>query len=253
VDFIGYYIKAYVDEAEEGVVYGGYGPRLFGVPSQIKTVIELLRARGTSRRAVVQIFDAVDLVGEHREIPCTCTLQFTIRQRRLNLLVNMRSNDAWLGLPHDVFCFTMLQELVARDLAVDLGTYSHCVGSLHLYERDNAKAESYIAEGWMPTVEMPSMPPGTPWPAVSELLRFEEALRTRGVEGELPSIPYWADLGRLLVAFARSRDGRNDAIQDIRSKMDSQVYDTYLRQKQNVTMPRVSRPLTLNLFEDSKL
>ena len=51
----------------------------------------------------------------------------------------MRSNDLWMGFPYDVFQFTCLQTLLAMELDVELGTYTHVAGSLHLYERDYAK------------------------------------------------------------------------------------------------------------------
>ena len=43
------------------------------------------------------------------------------------MLTYMRSNDAYWGLPHDVFAFTMLQEILARSLTLELGTYKHAV------------------------------------------------------------------------------------------------------------------------------
>jgi thymidylate synthase len=84
-------------------------------------VIELLGNRPTSRRAVIQIFNAEDIAAIHREIPCTTTLQFFVRNERLDMVTTMRSNDAYLGLPHDVFCFTMLQEIIARSLGREIG------------------------------------------------------------------------------------------------------------------------------------
>src|SRR5437868_15019071 len=79
-----------------------------------------------TRQAVIQIFDRIDLREKHNDIPCTCTLQLAIRDERLHLLANMRSNDWFSGLPHDVFAFTMLQEMLARALGIEVGTYKHC-------------------------------------------------------------------------------------------------------------------------------
>ena len=63
----------------------------------------------------LQIFDAKDLLNfQHKDIPCTVSLQFLIRENKLHLFVNMRSNDVFLGLPHDIFCFTMIQEIIAN-------------------------------------------------------------------------------------------------------------------------------------------
>lgn len=166
LDFIYHYIQRYKRESEDGeTVYGGYGKRIFdknGI-NQIDNVITLLKKNRNSRRAVVQIFDAQDIAKRVVEVPCTCTLQFIIRRGRVHLIVNMRSNDAFKGLPHDIFCFTMLQEVMARALGFDLGIYRHFAGSLHLYEDDVESAQQYLSEGIQPTVLMPPMPPGEPW------------------------------------------------------------------------------------------
>src|SRR5262245_55123087 len=123
LEFISYYVP-YSEYADGDVVFGGYGPRLFDWKGldQIANVIALLRKKTYSRQAVIQLFDARDIVQEHRSIPCTCALQFMIRRGRLHAVTYMRSNDAFLGLPHDIFAFTMLQEILARSLSVELGT-----------------------------------------------------------------------------------------------------------------------------------
>lgn len=261
LDFISYYVPIYKDESEDGkTVRGAYGPRLFRSrgQDQIRNVIETLRRKSTSRRAVIQIFDSSDLAKNYKEIPCTCTLQFLCRGRRLHMITNMRSNDAFLGLPHDVFAFTMLQELIARSLGVEPGVYDHAVGSLHLYRRDEAKAASYLDEGWQSTVPMPAMPLGDPWPAVRTLLRAERRIR-RGEkfsldEHRLPA--YWADLVRLLQALklfkSRASDRgarkRRAKVQEIRTSMTSSVYDSYLLRRQESAPSPNPIAGTLDLF-----
>lgn len=111
LDFISYYISDYNDETEDGeTIYGGYGPRIFRqrCQDQMRNVVTQLRDNPTSRRAVIQIFNAEDIERRHTEIPCTCTLQFLIRRNHLHMMTTMRSNDAYIGLPHDIFCFTMI-------------------------------------------------------------------------------------------------------------------------------------------------
>ena len=122
--FISYYLKHYKESAEGDLIFGGYGPRLFRNDGldQLTNVTNLLRRKPGSRRAVIQLFSAEDLVEDHKDIPCTCTLQFMIRSAKLQMVTHMRSNDAFRGLPHDIFAFTMLQEILARSLSVDLGT-----------------------------------------------------------------------------------------------------------------------------------
>jgi hypothetical protein len=55
---------------------------------------------------------------------------------QLNLRVLMRSNDAILGLPYDVFAFSQFHCTLARTLSLKIGTYTHETWSLHLYDRD---------------------------------------------------------------------------------------------------------------------
>ena len=117
--------------------------------------------------------------------------------------VTMRSNDAYWGLPHDVFCFTMLQEMMARRLSVDLGEYYHYVGSMHIYENFLDGAREYVAEGVQRTIEMPAMPPGDPFTMVARLLDVERRLRAGELleAGKEIGAPYWADIVRLLQVF----------------------------------------------------
>ena len=118
LDFISPYIPMYRKEAENGRIHGAYGPRLFRMRdhvNQLDNVFNRLTKHPTTRRAVIQIFDAEDIAAEFKDVPCTTTLQFFIRNGKLHLSVTLRSNDAYLGLPHDVFCFTMLQEIMHVD------------------------------------------------------------------------------------------------------------------------------------------
>src|SRR6266480_791881 len=236
VEFISYYIPDYRQYADGDVLFGGYGPRLLNWRglNQLDNITAILKKRPDSRKAVIQLFDAGDIVEEHNDVPCTCTLQFMIRENALQLFVNMRSNDAFLGLPHDIFCFTMLQEIVARALTVEIGTYKHAVGSLHLYDRNKDAAQQFLDEGWQSTIAMPTMPPGNPWPAIEVLRSSESAIRTRGrfEEAVLNEVdPYWADLVRLLQVFRYVRDKGVDGIKVQRGKMSSQVYNLFIDQK----------------------
>lgn len=123
--FIEYYVPRYgQDNSDDGITtFGAYGPRLLNMrgQNQLENVANLLRSKPRSRRAVIQLFNAEDIAVQHKEIPCTCTIQFLLRDGHLHTISHLRSNDAFLGLPHDIFSFTMMQELIARRLDADLG------------------------------------------------------------------------------------------------------------------------------------
>jgi len=240
LDFIDYYVPGrFQEESDDQVrVRSGYGERLssFRKLNQLQNVINLLNDKKTSRRAVIQLFDASDLVGSFASIPCTCTLQFLARDGRLHMFVAMRSNDAYLGLPHDVFSFTMLQELVARSTDLEIGEYKHCAGSLHLYEKHNDLAIAYLNEGLQSTISMPPMPTGDPWDSVRELQKVEERIRSgENIDVEqVPLVGYWKDLGRLLAAYSASKAKNLEELTALMEAMDSDVYKMFIQ-------PRVDR------------
>lgn len=101
---------------------------------QWEYVRELLRKSPETRQAIIHIKTADDT--ESKDVNCTVCLQFFIREGKLYATTYMRSNDIWLGFPYDVFQFTCMQILMSMELGVGIGTYTHIVGSLHLYKRD---------------------------------------------------------------------------------------------------------------------
>lgn len=236
LDFIDYYIpNTFQDESDDKVrVRSGYGDRLYawrGV-NQIENIVKLLAQSQTSRRAVIQLFDAFDITQRYRSAPCTCTLQFLGRDGHLHMFVSMRSNDAFLGLPHDVFAFTMLQELVARQVNMEVGEYKHCAGSLHLYDRNYKAAEQYLDEGWQDPVTMPPMPSGDPSPSIQWLQLIEAGIRlgtnlNPDIKGASVD-PYWKDIARLLLSLKASRTQDVQALADLRAEMHSTVYNMFL-------------------------
>jgi len=238
LDFIQYYIKPYIKSSDDNLtIHGGYGPRLFnkdGAIDQVKNIIKILKKKPTSRRAVIQLFDAKDLLEYHKDIPCTTTLQFTIRDSKLIMMTSMRSNDVYLGLPHDIFCFTMLQELIAVTLGVEIGTYYHSVGSLHLYESNLDYARTYISEGVQSsTYEMPQMPSADPWDSIQEIIIAEKKIREDEFrENDNSSLStYWQDLILLLRIHKVLKSRKYDEIEILKSKICHTIYHNFIDQR----------------------
>lgn len=72
---------------------------------------------------------------------CTLSSQFLIRDDKLFLITNMRSQDIHFGYTFDVVFFTLLMqcmrlELINKYPELELGSYFHNVGSFHMYERN---------------------------------------------------------------------------------------------------------------------
>lgn len=233
LSFIEHYIpRVYAKESDDGIrVRSGYGDRIFSFRGydQLRNVTTLLTEKRTSRRAVIQLFDAEDLSQPFKSVPCTNSIQFLIRDNKLHAIVSMRSNDAYLGLPHDVFTFTMIQEIVARTVGADLGTYHHFAGSLHLYESEREDAERYLRERWQSKISMPEIPNGDPWAEIERTMAIEERARSGNYKDtDVGNAPYWSDIGRLLCVYSASKQRDFEYIEATKNRMESKVYDTFL-------------------------
>jgi thymidylate synthase len=132
LEMISYYAPSYTRFSDDNkTLYGAYGPR---IKNCYMSAIEKLKKDPDSRQSIILIWKENDLEIETKDLPCTVYLQLFIRENKLNMIANMRSNDIWLGTPNDIFCFTLLQELIASNLNLELGFYQHNAGSLHVYE-----------------------------------------------------------------------------------------------------------------------
>ena len=265
IDFIEYYIPRYRKFSNDGkIANGAYGPRIFGLDAEQRAlgssewdrVIKTLKSRAGSRNAVVQIYSNEDAFEGNEDKPCTCTLQFAIRNNKLMLHTHMRSNDAFMGLPHDIFSFTLLQELAARELEVGLGTYKHSVASLHLYDDkpededgpavlSKTEAKRFLNEGFHEHRPMPEMPLGNPWPSLEKLIAIEANCRAGICEDvhEAGLEPYWGDFASLLEIHAIIEEVRRNEKSDpstrrslrrvasIVHSMSSPVYRLYVQDR----------------------
>ncbi len=203
LSFIAYYAPSMRKYSADNVRLTGtaYGRAIFGQdgsPGQWGTVLGELRRDPDSKRAVLQIFRAAELtVDGNPDVSCTLGLQFLVRSQALHAIGFMRANDAYRGMTSDVFSFTMLQEVLARQLGVRLGEYVHTVGSLHVYDTDKAAVSAVLSDtaAWRdPPVRFPAMPDGDNWPYIREVLALEEALRENRhrIRPDLTGMPdYW--------------------------------------------------------------
>ncbi len=150
IDRIQHYSKFWnhlVDE--EGFVNSNYGFKIFRKQihldkddirhkSQFQYVVDELKRNRDSRRAIMflNLLDE-DYPKMHttKDFSCTPYLHFLVRDGKLNMLTYMRSNDFVYGFCNDVPFFTILQELIAVELNLELGYYYHNAGSEHIYSK----------------------------------------------------------------------------------------------------------------------
>ena len=210
---LAYYAPTWTGYADaQGEIRGScYGSKIFNSPPS-PTVWELTRQLLTidpaTRRAVLYFNDATaHLDPSCPDAACATSLQFILRNGALDAILTMRSNDAILGLPYDIFLFTSLQELMAVDLGVSLGAYHHFVGSLHLYEKHRARADQIVRSNHGGDDEF-CMPPLVDASGMQWLPKVEQRIRT-GQEIDLHCETvgaYWRDLAEVLLVYRGSRE-----------------------------------------------
>lgn len=139
--------------SDDGIFYhGAYGPKII---DQISHVVKSLSEDPFSRQAVINIWR--ESPPPTKDVPCTISVQFMLRDGILYCFDTMRSSDAWLGWPFDVFNFTMLSLMVAVLLKPRLG-YTPTLGTLHLtaasqhlYEKNFEAARSVLSSSFVDT------------------------------------------------------------------------------------------------------
>jgi len=93
-----------------------------------------------TRQAVMLFSKPQYQYKENKDVICTLSGLFNIRNNKLNFKINMRSNDVILGTPTDIAFFCLLQQqalILLREYypELELGTYTHIADSYHIYER----------------------------------------------------------------------------------------------------------------------
>ena len=120
---------------KDGNVNSNYGWQ-WKRDNQLDNVIAMLKTNPRTRQAAISIYDAKEINYGHytNDTPCTYAVQFTIQAQHLDMCVVMRSNDLWYGFCNDQYCFSKLQELVATETGLLIGSYYHFAHNLHLYD-----------------------------------------------------------------------------------------------------------------------
>lgn len=215
--YIEYYAPRMREFSQDGKVLTGtaYGRKIFYYADSINQwqyVVDELKKDPDSRRCVINIRDPKEILVENNvDMSCTISLQFLLRENKLNMITTMRSNDIYTGGISDIFSFTFFQEMLANQLNVEVGNYYHQVGSSHLYSKNFYKAAKILEkrkEYKDYNLRFPRMPEGNNWTNIRKVLRLEKILREQylnlcyidNCKKELPQ--YWQDVISLFEFYA---------------------------------------------------
>lgn len=137
-----------------GMQDGAYPERLH---YWLRYIYNLLKIDPDSRQGVATIYGPQDR-HETKDIPCTCIQHYMIRENKLNLTVYMRSNDLLWGFPYDVSAFCFLQQAMAAMLNINVGVYTHIVGSMHSYNEKEKELTTILKDSSRKNIKNRKLP-----------------------------------------------------------------------------------------------
>ena len=141
---------------------------------QLKIIIDQLKRKPESRRAVLQMWNVEDdllKIDNSRDVCCNLSVLFAIRKvcdqlpdfhdksdgyytSYLDMTVTNRSNDLILGmLGANVVHFSFLQEYLAYAIGVEVGVYNQFSNNLHVYTEANG---GFHPDKWLKGTQHPS-------------------------------------------------------------------------------------------------
>lgn len=240
--------------------HGAYGMRLrqrFGI-DQIERAYLALRNNRSSRQVVLQIWSAADDLPDEKgqprssDVPCNLLSSLKVRRNRLEWLQVARSNDIDRGLPHNLVQFTMLHELMAGWLGVQLGNYVHVMDSVHWYSEHSHRLA--IDDDVVPAenhdrFDQPFASSMRAFTVIANRMdRIIEARRS----GLSPAVAYDNALPKAfenVFAVIAADDARRHGENDVSAELVATCDNPALRQLWDRWIERVSRPRTAVVAE----
>lgn len=139
-------------------INSNYGSLIFN--DQLEWVINSLKADKHSRQAIAFLNQPKFQFKGNKDFVCTMYINFFIRNNKLDMKVQMRSNDIFYGLTFDAPFFSFVYQHVLAELRtvytdLDFGTYWHAADNIHFYERHFELANKILDETELaPSIEV---------------------------------------------------------------------------------------------------
>lgn len=109
---------------------------------QLPYIISELKRNPESRRAVISTRE-FEVDSKCDDPACLQSIQYFIRNGKLDCIVVFRSNDLVKAFFFNAFALIELQSHIAAELGVEVGTYTHRSNSMHCYEKDFGTLQGY--------------------------------------------------------------------------------------------------------------
>ncbi len=125
------------NDGDMGRIYGVQWRHWQGrdrVVDQLQETIEGIRTDPTSRRLLVNAWNAAEVGAQEVALPpCHTFFQFYVAAGRLSLQLYQRSCDMFLGVPLNIASYAILLHVAARVTGLIPHEFVHTLGDAHIY------------------------------------------------------------------------------------------------------------------------
>ena len=111
---------------------------------QVDYVLYLLKNDQSSRRIMTNLFNHEELKDMELE-PCAYGTQWLVKEGKLHLILNQRSQDMLTANGWNLMQYTALQYMFAQVSDLEVGTLTHNIGDCHIYDRHIPLVEKLIS------------------------------------------------------------------------------------------------------------
>lgn len=136
---------------ENGSIGKAYGYQLGvkhhypeGDMDQVDKVLWDLKHNPASRRIMTNIYTFADL-SEMALYPCAYSMTFNVTGKRLNAILNQRSQDMLAANNWNVVQYAVLTMMLAQVSGLEAGEFVHVIADAHIYDRHVPAIEEIIA------------------------------------------------------------------------------------------------------------
>jgi len=110
---------------------------------QIQYVIDEIRKNPNSRRLVVTAWEPGNAITSKLP-PCHYTYTFNVADGKLNCHLTQRSGDIALGIPFNLAAYSLLTQIIAQEVDLELGFFAHTIVDAHIYfAEEGSQNEKY--------------------------------------------------------------------------------------------------------------
>ena len=265
--------------SDDGISVPGssYGQRILRARpglNQLESAIKRLRQDQATRRSAIAIYHPEDAVRESRDIPCAFGVFYRVLDGKLLATTLMRSNNAFILMPYNIFEFTLLAEAVSVETGIPLGGLVHSAISMHVYE-ENFVAAQRVVESFDEhpvfgsEIECPPIPQNSsPLDSIRRLVILEADLRHASAglsganieewitQGNSQLDLYWRQLYFLLLLHVAKKNQTQAALSALETVIED-PWKTYLgadafqaeRSTEQATAQLIELELPLNTYK----